>query len=98
MKVPHALTLHGAQVLPVLAWLLLFTTWSESRRTRAVMLATGGYTGLVAISAFQTFSGLAPFDLSLVAALVLGISAIGLISAYAAALIGLHHIHGLEEI
>ena len=98
MKVPHALTLHGAQVLPVLAWLLLFTTWSESRRTRAVMLATGGYTGLVAISAFQTFSGLAPFDLSLVAALLLGISAIGLISAYAAALIGLHHIHGLEEI
>ncbi len=89
MKVPHALTLHAAQVLPVLAWLLLFTNWSEIRRTQAVIVAAAGYTGLVAVSAFQTFSGVAPFDLSLVAALVFGISAGGLIVAYAAALIGL---------
>ena len=89
MKVPHALTLHAAQVLPMLAWLLLFTNWSEIRRTQAVIVAAAGYTGLVAVSAFQTFSGVAPFDLSLVAALVFGISAVGLIVAYAAALIGL---------
>ena len=89
MKVPHALTLHAAQVLPVLAWLLFFTNWSEIRRTQAVIVAAAGYTGLVAVSAFQTFSGVAPFDLSLGAALVFGISAGGLIVAYAAALIGL---------
>jgi hypothetical protein len=90
MKVPHALTLHAAQVLPVLAWLLLFTNWSETRRMRTVIVAAAGYTGLVIVSVFQTFSGLAPFDLSFLAALVFGISAFGLIVAYTAALIGLH--------
>ena len=89
MKVPHALTMHAPQVLPLLGWLLLFTNWSESRRTQAVIVAAAGYTGLAAVSAFQTFSGVAPFDLSLVAALVFGISAVGLILAYVAALIGL---------
>ncbi len=89
MKVPHALTLHGIEVLPLLAWLLAFTHWSESRRTRIVTLATGGYTGLVVVSAFQTFSGLAPLDMTAIALIVLGVGAVVLIASYAAALLGL---------
>ena len=89
IKVPHALTLHAIQVLPLLAFLLLFTNWSESRRLTAVIVAAAGYTGLVIVSAFQTFSGLALFDMSLLAGLGFGISALNLIVAYAAALVGL---------
>ncbi len=89
MKVPHALTLHAVQVLPVLAWLLLFTNWSENRRSRAVIIGAVGYTTLVAVSAFQTFSGLAPFDLSLFAALGLGTGVFILGAAYVMAVIAL---------
>ena len=63
IKVPHALALHGAQVLPVLAWLLLFTNRSETQRTRTVILGAVGYSVLVAISAIQAFGGRAPLDL-----------------------------------
>ena len=89
MKVPHGLSLHGIQVLPVLAWLLLFTPWSESRRTRAVALAAAGYTGLVTASAVQTYSGRAPLDLTLPVALILGLSVASVAAAFAIALIGL---------
>ena len=89
MKMPHALTLHAIQVLPVLSFLLLFTNWSESRRLTAVIVAAAGYAGLVVVSAFQTFSGLALFDMSPLARLGFGISAVSLIVAYAAALVGL---------
>jgi len=89
MKMPHALTLHAIQVLPVPAFLLLFTNWSESRRLTAVILAAAGYAGLVVVGAFQTFSGLALFDMSLLARLGFGISSVSLIVAYAAALVGL---------
>ena len=89
MKLPHALTLHAIQVLPVLAFLLLFTNWSESRRLTAVIVAAAGYAGLVVVSAFQTFSGLALFDMSLLAGLGFGISAVSLIVAYVVALVGL---------
>jgi len=89
MKIPHALALHGAQVLPVLAWLLLFTNWNEIQRTGTVTVGAAGYAGLVVVSASQTFSGRAPFDLDLPTALVLGICAVFLVGAYAAAVIGL---------
>ncbi len=86
MKVPHALALHGAQVLPVLAWLLLFTNWSETRRSVSVLVAAAGYCALVAVSAFQSFRGVAPLDLSLPAAVLFGISGAALLASYAAAL------------
>ena len=89
MKIPHALASHGAQVLPVLAWLLLFTNWNEIQRTGTVTVGAAGYAGLVVVSASQTFSGRAPFDLDLPTALVLGICAVFLVGAYAAAVIGL---------
>jgi hypothetical protein len=72
MKLPHALTLHAIQVVPAMALLLHFTTWSESRRTRIVLAAGVGYAGLVAFSLWQALNGLAPLDLSVLSALLLG--------------------------
>lgn len=74
MKIPHALALHGAQILPLLAWILLFTEKSEDQRTRTVVVAALGYVGLVAVTAFQAFHGLAPLDLSTASALVSSMS------------------------
>jgi hypothetical protein len=84
MKVPHALTLHAVQVLPLLAWSLLFSGLSESRRLLTVGVAALGYAGLTAVMIFQTFSGVAPFDMSAPVAVVLG-SSVGLIVASASA-------------
>ncbi len=90
MKVPHAVVLHAIQALPLLAWLFLFTGWSERGRTRAVIAACAGYAGLVAASAMQTFSGLAPFDPGLSAALVLAVCSVFLLAgSYALGLFAL---------
>lgn len=72
LQAPHALTLHAIQLLPTLAVLLHFTGWKESRRTRVVLAASGGYCGLTALSIWQAFNGLAIFDLGMWAGLLLG--------------------------
>jgi hypothetical protein len=36
LKPAHAVTMHAILVLPALAWLLTFTTWTEQRRRRTV--------------------------------------------------------------
>ncbi|MBI4482204.1 MAG: hypothetical protein HY652_04860 [Acidobacteria bacterium] len=89
MKVPHAAAIHAPQVLLVLAWLLLFANWRESRRTRVLILGAVGYTVAVALSASQSLRGLAPFDLDVVSALVLGAAVAGIMGAYGAALFAL---------
>ena len=71
MKIPHGLALHAIQALSVLALLLLFTGWEESRRTRVVLVATAGYVGLLAVGTLQTFTSRAPLDLAWLAALIL---------------------------
>jgi len=65
MKIPHALSLHAAQLLPLLAWLLSFTDFSENKRTRFVMTGIASYTVLVAITAFQALNGVTIVDLNL---------------------------------
>ncbi|MBV7335942.1 hypothetical protein KFU94_48435 [Chloroflexi bacterium TSY] len=74
MKIPHALSLHALQILPLMAWLMLLTDSSPNRRAWTVTLGTVGYIGIVAVSAFQAFNGIAPFDLSTGSGLLLGIS------------------------
>ena len=86
IKVPHAITLHALQVLPILAWLLLFSTWRERQRLLAVLIAGAGYIGLVAVTLIQTFSGHATFDLSLLTFFLLAISVATIIGPYLAAL------------
>lgn len=64
MKVPHALSLHGLQILIVPAWLMQFTPWSERKRLTVVQAIGWAYIGLIAVSAFQMLRGLAPFNLA----------------------------------
>src|SRR5919108_6674104 len=67
MKVPHAVAIHGIQVLPALAWLLSFAALPERRRLGLVRVAVLGYLALVVVSVLQTASGVAPFDVGVVA-------------------------------
>lgn len=82
LKVPHAFTLHAAQVLPALALMLSQSDFSELRRVRVVVLAAAGYTGLIAATMVQTYGGRGPLDLGPAssAAAVLGL---GLLAASA---------------
>jgi hypothetical protein len=89
MKVPHAVTIHGIQVLPALAWLLSFAAMPEQRRVGLVRVAVLGYVALVVVSVLQTATGVAPFDVGVVAAVLylLGVALLGL--ALVAALLAL---------
>jgi len=80
MKVPHAVAIHGIQVLPALAWLLSFADLPEPRRVGLVRIAALGYVALVVVSVLQTASGVAPFDVGVVAALLylLGVALLGM--------------------
>jgi hypothetical protein len=48
LKPTHAVAMHAIQLLPVLAWLLSFTSWTERRRLSVVLLVAAGYVALVA--------------------------------------------------
>jgi hypothetical protein len=89
MKVPHAVTIHGIQVLPALAWLLSFAAMPEQRRVGLVRVAVLGYVALVVVSVLQTAAGVAPFDVGAAAAVLylLGVALLGL--ALVAALLAL---------
>jgi hypothetical protein len=89
MKVPHAVTLHALQVLPLLAWILLFTSWDERKRLRTELIGVLGYTALVGATAVQTFMGLAPLDLTVLAGLLVALSAVSLVWAFGQAYRGL---------
>jgi hypothetical protein len=80
MKVPHAVAIHGIQVLPALAWLLSFTALPEQRRVGLVRVAVLGYVALVVVSVLQTATGVAPFDVGAAAAVLylLGVALLGL--------------------
>jgi hypothetical protein len=89
MKLPHALTLHAAQVLPLLALLLAAGQLAEPRRVAVVLTAALGYGGLTALTLRQTFNGWAPLDLS-VFTLALGVIFSGLLlGSFLSALTGL---------
>jgi hypothetical protein len=70
LKVPHALTLHAIQLLPVLALLLLVSDIPERQRIRIVGLATVGYGLLIAATVIQTYAGHRPLDLEPVPAVL----------------------------
>jgi hypothetical protein len=64
LKIPHALALHGLQVLAILALILERTAVSEGTALIAVACCTVGYALVLAAATLQTYSGLAPFALS----------------------------------
>ena len=95
MKVPHGVAMHAIQVLPILAVLLGLTSLTEERRTKIVAVASAGYAGLVAVAALQTFTGMAPFDFGVAAALLAMASLILLIAAFGRLLLGLRAVSSL---
>jgi predicted Zn-dependent protease len=80
LKVPHAWTLHAAQVLPAVAWLLAFTSRAERQRLRIVLLAAAGYVSLTLVSFLQTFSERATYDLTALT-MVLAVLGLALLAA-----------------
>jgi len=60
LKPTHAVTMHAILVLPLLAWLLSFTDWSERRRVGAVATAAAGYATLAAAVAIANVTGVQP--------------------------------------
>ena len=75
MKGPHAIALHSLQILPFLAFLLMFTNWTEAQRTRVIVPAISGYSGITALVAAQGMNGLATFDLNLGMGILFALSA-----------------------
>jgi hypothetical protein len=65
LKVPHAFTLHVAQVLPALAILLLVSDSTEQRRVRIVSMAAIGYGLVIASTGLQAYAGRSPSDLDI---------------------------------
>ena len=82
MKGPHAIALHSLQILPFLAFLLMFTNCTEARRTRVIVPAISGYIGVTALVAAQAMNGLATFDLNLTVGILFVLSAALLIIAF----------------
>ena len=64
LKVPHALALHGLQVLALLAVILERTAVPTRAAIAAVASGTAGYALLLAAATLQTYSGLGPLALS----------------------------------
>lgn len=64
LKVPHALALHGVQVLAILAVILERTRVSARAAAIAVGSCALGYGLLLAAATLQTYSGLSPLALS----------------------------------
>jgi hypothetical protein len=86
LKLPHAVALHGLQVLGLLALILERSRLPESRRWQVVLVAVAGYADALGVAAMQAFSGRVPLDLApltLVGALA---AVVLLFLAYASAL------------
>jgi hypothetical protein len=84
LKPAHAVTMHAILVLPGLAWLLTFTTWAESVRTRIVQLGIAGYTLLAAVVIGESIAKVSPLDAPLLPTLL---SLIGLLALVGAGLV-----------
>lgn len=57
LKPTHAVTMHAILVLPLLAWLLSFTHYSEERRLAVVLAAAAAYVVVAGLVAVMNFAG-----------------------------------------
>jgi len=76
MKVPHAVTMHGIQILPVLALLLASTSLPPRRRRNLMWVGAAGYAGPALASVLQTFQGRPPLSLTPVSGAIVLLSAL----------------------
>lgn len=73
-KVGHGLPLHGIQIFLLVVGMLSYAAWNPRRRLAVLSMAVAGYTGLVSVFVFQSFSGRDPFDFNPVTMLALAVS------------------------
>jgi hypothetical protein len=94
LKVPHAFTLHALQVLPALALLLVVAEFTERQRLEIVALGGIGYAALIGSTMVQTYAGLAPLELTILAS---SLASAGLVILAVCVLLALrgvaHHLH-----
>jgi hypothetical protein len=91
LKPTHAATMHAILVLPLLAWLLSFTDWSERRRVAVVWLGAAGYALLAAVIAVENLAGVTSSSTPLAAEALIVFGFVGLLAAGVAALCGVAH-------
>ena len=91
LKVPHAFTLHVAQVLPALAILLLISDSTEQRRIRIVSMAAVGYGLVIASTGLQAYAGRAPLDLDMTSTALAAVGLLLMLASTLLALRGLAH-------
>jgi len=60
LKPTHFVTMHAILVLPAMAWLLSFTSWTERRRLAAVLTAAGVYAIVAGAVAVANVTGSLP--------------------------------------
>jgi hypothetical protein len=90
MNVPHALALHGLQVVPLLGWILLFSRWDERRRAVLVVVAAVGYGAAIGASVAHAAAGRAPFQLTGGTGVVMVAAVLVVAAAYVVAIAGLN--------
>ena len=86
LKVPHAVALHGLQVMGFLVLILERTHLPESRRVAVVIVAIAGYADALGVTVIQAFRGRGPLDLAPVTLLGAVAAVVLLFLAYASAL------------
>jgi hypothetical protein len=86
LKLPHAVALHGLQVLGLLALILERSRLAESRRWQIVVVAIAGYADALGVAAIQAFGGRAPLDLTPLTLVGAFAAVVLLFLAYASAL------------
>ena len=80
LKIPHAVTVHGLQVLPILLLLLTRRGVARAARVRWMRVATLGYATLGGATLLQALAGRAPMDLTAGMAILHGLGALALIA------------------
>jgi hypothetical protein len=86
LKPTHAVTMHAILVLPLLAWLLSFTDWTEQRRLGVTLLGAGGYVALAGGVAAENVAGVAA---SAAPVAVVALSVLGMLALVAAGLLAI---------
>jgi hypothetical protein len=90
LKVPHALALHGLQVLAILAVILERAAVSPRAAVAAVASCAVGYALVLAAATLQTYSGLGPLALTPLALFVSVLGAALVAGTYLRGLTALH--------
>ena len=89
MNMPHALALHGLQLVPVLGWILQFSWWKERRRTALVLAAAAGYAAVIGASVAHAAAGRPPFQPTGGTGVVMVAGALVVAAAYMTAIVGI---------